>query len=77
VRDDEDQISVARSPLEEIDVLRGVRDGGVRASERAVFERVRDEVDEGHGEVGEVGVDGSEMRPEVVGGARVGADLLV
>jgi hypothetical protein len=37
VRDDEDQISVARSPLEEIDVLRGVRDGGVRANERAVF----------------------------------------
>jgi hypothetical protein len=77
VRDDEAQISVARSPLEEIDVLRGVRDGGVRASERAVFERVRDEVDEGHGEVGEVGVDESEVRPEVVGGARVGVDLLV
>jgi hypothetical protein len=57
VRDDEDQISVARSPLEEVDVLRGVRDGGVRASERAVFERVRDEVDEGRGEVGDVCVD--------------------
>jgi hypothetical protein len=57
--------------------VRGVRDGGVRASERAVFERVRDEVDEGHGEVGEVGVDGSEVQPEVVGGARVDVDLLV
>jgi hypothetical protein len=77
VRDDEDQTSVARSPLEEIDVVRGVCDGGVRASERAVFERVRDEVDEGHGEVGEVGVDGSEARPEVVESARVGVDLLV
>jgi hypothetical protein len=77
VRDDEDQMSVARSPLEEIDVLRGVRDGDIGASERAVFERVRDEVDEGHGDVGEVGVDGSDVRPEFVGGARVCVDLLV